>query len=35
MSFVASRLKEMDGMAFLDYNARYRVELPKGWNQLK
>ena len=35
MSFVASRLKEMDGMAFLDYNARYRVELPKSWNKLK
>jgi hypothetical protein len=34
MSFVASRLKEMDGMAFLDYNARYRIELPKGWNKL-
>jgi len=25
----------MNGMAFLDYNARYRVELPKGWNKLK
>ncbi len=35
MSFVTSRLKEMNGMAFLDYNARYRVELPKGWNKLK
>jgi len=35
MSFVGSRLKEMDGMAFLDYNARYRIELPKSWNKLK
>jgi len=33
--FVARRLKEINGMSFLDYNDKYRIELPKNWDKLK
>jgi hypothetical protein len=29
--FVQSRLGEMDGLVFMDYADRYRIDLPKDW----
>jgi hypothetical protein len=33
--FVQSRLGEMDGLVFMDYADRYRVDLPRDWQTTK
>lgn len=33
--FVASRLKEMNGLVLIDYANRYRIELPRNWESGK
>ena len=34
-AFLRRRLKEIDGMAFFDYASKYKVEMPRTWDEPK
>jgi hypothetical protein len=34
-AFAGRRLNQIDGLAFFDYTAKYKVEMPRNWDQPK
>ena len=33
--FAGNRLKNIDGLVFFDYPSKYKVEMPRNWDQPK